>query len=144
MENDLLPAQPVYKLYSDRAIYIGTFLGGPLVGGYMAAENFKQIGESEKVRSTWLISIAVFIVILAAAFLLPAMKQVPNYLIPIIYAAIARLLVKKYQGESINEHIQSGGLTFTTWRAVWIGLVGTAVFLTVAVIFALLADKGLY
>lgn len=143
MENDLLPAQPVYKLYSDRAIYIGTFLGGPLVGGYMAAENFKQLGQSEKVRTTWMISVAVFIVILAAAFLIPAMKNVPNYLIPIIYAAIARLMIKKYQGEAINLHIETGGTIFSSWRAVWMGLVGTAILLAFAMIFVLLANKGL-
>ncbi len=140
MENDLLPSQPFYKLYKDTPIYIATFLGGPLVGGYMAAENFKQLGQTEKVTSTWIISIAIFIMILAAAFLLPVMKRVPNYVIPIIYVAIARLLVNKYQGEAIHQHIETGGSTFTTWRAVWIGLLGTAVFLTVAVIFVLFTN----
>jgi hypothetical protein len=132
----------VFKLYKDRAIYIGTFLGGPIVGGYLAAENFKQLGQTEKARMTWIISIAAFILILAAAFLLPAMPKVPNYIIPIIYAAIARILAKKYQGDAINQHIETGGLTFSTWRAVWIGLVGTVVLIAIAATFVLLSNKG--
>lgn len=142
MEDNLLPAQPLFKLYKDKAIYIGTFLGGPIVGGYLAAENFKQLGQPEKAKMAWIISIGVCIFILAAAILLPAMQKVPHYLIPIIYAAIAQLLVKKYQGEAINQHIQTGGLTFTTWRAVWIGLLVGLAFLAIGVILVLLANKS--
>jgi hypothetical protein len=141
MEENILPVQPTYKLYKDRAIYLGTFLGGPLVAGYLAADNFKQLGQPDKARMTWIIATSATIVILGSIFLIPNIERVPNYLIPLIYTAIAQFLVKKYQGAAIKTHIETGGQTFSTWRAVWIGLVGLLILFAVIFAIALLTDK---
>ena len=66
MEENIITPIPEYKLYNGRAIYIGTFLGGPLVAGYLAAENFKRFGQPDKVRTAWVVAIIATVVIVGA------------------------------------------------------------------------------
>lgn len=41
---------PTGKIYKDKTIYIATFLGRPLVAGYLIANNFKVFNEPTKVK----------------------------------------------------------------------------------------------
>ena len=143
MEENLLPSQPAFKLYKDRAIYVGTLLGGPLVAGYLASENFKQLGQTDKVKTTWIIAIIATIVIFGGAFLIPNMDKIPNYIIPLIYTGIAQFIVHKFQGAAIKNHIETGGQTYSTWRAVGIGLVGLVILAAIIFSIILLTNREL-
>ncbi len=143
MEENVLQPIPTYKLYKDKAIYLGTFIGGPLVAGYLIAENFKQLGQLGKVKTTWIISIVSTIVIFGGLFLIPNVEKVPNYIIPIIYTGIAQILVKKFQEDAIKAHIETGGQTFSNWRAAWIGIVGLVILIAIIFIIVLLANREL-
>ncbi|HEY2722089.1 MAG TPA: hypothetical protein VGI82_10215, partial [Chitinophagaceae bacterium] len=77
MEEHLFPEKPANKLYSENAIRVGTFLGGPLVAGYLIADNYKQLGQMEKVRTTWILSIFATVVIFVIAFLMPEKTPQP-------------------------------------------------------------------
>lgn len=80
--------------------------------------------------------------IIAAAFLIPGIENIPTYIIPVTYTLIAQYLVKQYQGNAVEMHIKNGGPTYTVWRAVWIGLVGAVIFLGIAFLFLLLTDNS--
>src|SRR6476620_7895496 len=108
-EENVLSVLPNFKLYNDRAIYVGTFLGGPLVAGYLAAENFKELGEPDKVRNTWIVAIGATILIFGSIFLIPNIEKIPNYIIPITYTLIAQFLVRRFQVAAIKNHVQNGG-----------------------------------
>lgn len=129
MEENSVSLSPTFKLYKNRAIYIGTFLGGPLVAGYLIAENFKQLGQTDKAKTTWVIAICATIGIFSGIFLLPICERIPNFLIPLIYTLIVQYLVQKFQSANIKAHIDAGGQTFSIWRVVWIGLVGVVVLM---------------
>jgi len=120
---------------------LGTFLGGPLVAGYLAAENFKHLGQQDKVKTAWTIAIIASIIIFGAVFLVPDIDKVPRYIIPLIYTGIAQFLVQKYQGVAIKAHIESGGQTYSVWRSVWIGLVGLVILLAIIFAIVLLTNK---
>ena len=139
MKEDFLAVQPNFKLYKDRAIFIGAFIGGPLVAGYLAAENFKLLVQPQKVRMAWIIAVSATIVIFGSLFVIPNREKIPNFLIPLVYSSIAQYIVQKYQGAAIKEHLDLGGPTFSNGRAVGIGLVGMAVL--IAIIFAVLVLK---
>jgi len=141
MEENLLSLPPDFKVYKDRAIYVGTFLGGPLVAGYLSAENFKNLGQQDKVKTAWFISIASTIAIVGIVFLIPNIEKVPSFIIPIIYAGIAQYLVQKTQGPAIKSHIEKGGPVYSVWRAVWIGLIGAAILFTLIFAIILLTNK---
>lgn len=126
MEDNDIPI-PAQKIYSEKNIWRATFLGGPLVAGYLLAENFKVFNEPEKVRKTWIIAVLVTIIIFSGAYLMPHPEKLPRYLIPIIYAAIVYLIAQRYQSKSIKRHILDGGLMFSGWRALGISLVGVVI-----------------
>ena len=130
-ETSTLSTPPDYKLYNERAIYLGTFMGGPLVAGYLMSENFKQLGNMDGVRNSWLISIAATVLIFSGVFLIPHMDKFPRYIIPISYSLIAQYVAKHFQGKDILEHTVKGGTLYAVWRSVWIGLVGLVVLLVI-------------
>ena len=141
MEENLLVAPPAFKLYRDKSIYIGTFLGGPLVAGYLIAENFRALGQPDKIRNTWIIAILATIAILAAALFIPGLEKVPPYILPLVYTGIAQLIVQRLQGSSIKLHDEKGGSFFSVWRAVLIGIIGVAITIALAVVVLLVTDK---
>jgi len=140
MEEAILQAPANFKLYNDRSIYVGTFLGGPLVAGYFAGENFKKLGQGKRVGVTWLIAVIVTVVVFGSLFLIPGIKKVPHYLIPLVYTLIAQLVISKYQGNAIKDHVEAGGNVYPVWRAVGIGVLGGIV--TLAIVVAIVLSAG--
>ena len=140
MEEDIFPERPTNKLFTENAIRIGTFLGGPLVAGYLIAENFRQLGETKKIQTTWLIAIAATVIVFVIAWFLP--KKTPPYIIPIAYTVGAYELAKKLLGEKIKAHIAAGGQTWPLGRAVVAGVIGLVII--VAIIFAVFSFTDYY
>jgi hypothetical protein len=139
MEDNLLLSRPTFKLYKD--IYVGTFLGGPLVAGYLATENCKQLGQTDKVKTIWAIAILATIIIFGGVFLIPNIMKVPIYIIYLIYTGIAQFLIQKFQGEAIKAHIAAGGQTYSVRRVLYIGLVGLVILIAIFFVIILLTIK---
>jgi hypothetical protein len=112
------------KIYKDKAVSIGTFIGGPLVGGYLFAENFKAIGQSDKVTKTWGITILVTILIFGMVFLIPDTVNFPSVIIPAIYTAIASALFKKYQEPSVLKQLETTGEYHSWGRTIGVSIIG--------------------
>ncbi len=129
------------KIYKERAFWVGTFLGGPLVAGYFFSENFKVLGQPEKVKPTWIITIVATIVIFGGIFMIPEHIHIPNQVIPLAYTAIAFGLFKKYQEEIATEHIEQGGLIYGWGRVIGIGIIGLLITIVPIISFAFLADS---
>ena len=140
MEETLNIQTQTNKIYKDKAIWVGTFLGGPLVAGYLIAENFKAFNETDKAKKTWIYAVIATIVIFGGIFLIPDNIKIPNQIIPIIYTAIAYYLVQHFQGKNISSHINSGGQLYTWWRTIAVGLIGLAITITPILGFAFLSD----
>jgi uncharacterized membrane protein HdeD (DUF308 family) len=119
-----LPEIPSQKIFSEKAVRVGTFLGGPLIAGYLLAENFKVFDQNEKAKNTWIISIISTIIVFAGPFVIPGSDKIPNQVIPIAYTILVSYLVHKYQGTQIEFHVKSGGQTFGWWRVIVISIIG--------------------
>lgn len=132
------------KIYKENVIYTGTFLGGPLVAGYLIAENFKVFNEPQKAKKTWIYAIIASIVIFGGIFLIPNLQAIPNQIIPLFYTAIASLLVYHFQGENIKTHINAGGPIYNWWRVIGISLIGLAITIIPIIGFALLTDPSTF
>ncbi|WP_347049670.1 hypothetical protein [Flavobacterium olei] len=128
-EKSVFEEIPTQKIYSEKAIKIGTFFAGPLVAGYCMAENFKVFNDFEKAKKTWIITLISAVLIIALVFLIP--ENVPSFIFPVIYLSITSYLVKTFQEKDIQTHIANGGETFNGWRTTIVGLISVAVFLSV-------------
>ena len=109
---------------------------GPLVSGYLIAENFKVFNEISKAKNTWFCSIIGSILIFGVAFSIPDDVKIPNQIIPLIYTAIAYLLVERFQSKNISAYIALGGNTFSWWRTILVSVIGLVI--TVVLLLAFL------
>lgn len=141
MEQILDIQTPTEKIYRDRAIWVGTFLGGPLAAGYLIAENFKAFNDTDKAKKTWIYAIISTIVVFSGVFLIPDNVKIPNHIIPLIYTAIAYYLVQHFQGHNISTHISSGGQLYSWWRTIAVGIIGLAITVIPIFGFTLLSDS---
>jgi hypothetical protein len=128
------------KIYTEKMIWLGTFLGGPLVTGYLFASNFNLLAEPEKAKQSWIWAILTTIVILIVTFLIPEDSNFPNQLIPLVYTIIAAYLFKQFQEFKIQEVLNNEGVAYSWWRVVLISLIGLLVFLVIGVIIFIIAD----
>jgi hypothetical protein len=127
--------QEKQKIYENKAIRAATFFGGPLVAGYLIAENFKAFHDPINAKKAWLSSIFATALLFGIVFIVPHADKIPSVAFPLAYSFLAFYLVERYQGKLIQEHLGSGGKSFKWWRALLIGLAGAAI--TFAVIFAI-------
>jgi hypothetical protein len=141
IEENILVAPPDYKLYDDRAVFVGTIIGGPLAAGYLIAENYKSLEERGKVLKTWLFAILATIVIFGVAFLIPTSSSTPGYILPLIYSWFASYLAKWLQGDQIKLHRRNMGELYSRWRAALVGLIGLVI--TIVIIVLVLYIVGL-
>jgi len=127
MDQTVAIQPPAQKIYKDTAVRVGTFLGGPLIGGYFMAENFKAFNEPEKARKTWIYTIIATIVIFGIAFLIPGNGRSGAFIIPLLDAWAAFYLVQHYQGANIAAHVSAGGEVYNWGRVIVVTIIGLAI-----------------
>ncbi|MCP4442930.1 MAG: hypothetical protein GY810_28830 [Aureispira sp.] len=115
------------KIFKERAIGFATFFGGPLAAGYLFAENFKALNESEKTTKTWVIAIISSIVIFGGILLIPEDVHIPNHIIPIIYTFITLGIFRNLQEEKITKYIENEGETYGWGRTIGVSVLGFTV-----------------
>lgn len=110
-------AAPLYKL---GAVGVATFLGSPLAGAYLLGKNLQALGRGGETGAVWGIAIAIFVVCMALAFILP--ESVPA--IPFTIAQVAGMffLAQQRIGPVMVLHTEQGGPLYSNWRAAGIGL----------------------
>ena len=131
------------KIYKTNAIRVATFLGGPIVSGYLIAENFKALGQDRQARITWIVTVLFTAVILAISLLVPGVDRM-RMLMPLLYSFAAYYLVDYFQRDSIKAHVSEGGEEFGWGRVIVVSLIGLAftVALFLGIIF-LAVEAGL-
>jgi len=138
-EQALKAVQSTKRIYKIKAVWAGSFLGGPLVAGYLIAENFKTFNETGKAKKTWIYTIVGTVLIFGFAFLIPEDVEMPNWFIPLLYTLIAYFFAKHFQGQNISAYISLGGKTFGWWRIILISLIGVSITLILFFVFGSLS-----
>lgn len=128
------------KIYKDREVWVGTFLGGPLVAGYMIAHNFKVFGDTIRARKTWIIAFAALLALLGIVLFAPYIDRIPQWAIPLVYTGMAFVLMRLYQGEKVAAHVRAGGQIQSWWRTLGVSLVIAVISFVPFIGAAVLAD----
>lgn len=140
MEQSLETKSILPKVYSEKALSLGTLLGGPLTAGYIFAENYKAFNEQGKAKKSWILSFLASVLIFGGVALVPDNVKMPNQLIPFVYTLIASLLFQRLQGQRVKAHLQAKGTLFSLWRAAAVGLIGIVITLLAILGIALTLD----
>jgi len=113
------------ELYSQRAISIATYFGGPLAAGILARQNFINLGEERLGKNALIIGIISTIFLFVGIFLIPEeiIDKVPNAIIPLLYTGIIYLVIEKYQGSKLKEHKENSRPFYSAWKATGVGAV---------------------
>ena len=130
------------KIYNKRAIMIGAFIGGPLVAGYLIAENFKVFDEKENEKKAWIYSIIITVLIFGSLFTIPNIDKIPKQIIPLIYTYFAVFIYQKYQETKIKVHLNDGGQTYNLWRTIGIGFIGLIIIILPIFGYAYLSERN--
>jgi hypothetical protein len=119
------------KFYSQRAITIATYFGGPLAAGYLARQNFINLGKEDYGRYSFIIGIISTVLIFVGIFTIPEyiIDKIPNVLIPAIYTGVIYLIIEKLQGKELKEHKSKNGEFYSAWKAAGIGAICTVILL---------------
>ena len=118
------------KIFTNKAISIATFFGGPLAAGILISKNFKVFGNENAARNSIFIGIISTILLLTGGFFIPENNVLKSLqaLIPTICTALVYFLVEKLQGQKIRDFLTNNGRTAPNRLAVGYGLLG---FLTI-------------
>jgi hypothetical protein len=141
MEDHILPIIPESKLYKKRTILICTLLTGPLVAGFMIAENFKALGEKSSQVRTLIISIIITTGLVISIIGLPQLEKVPNFILPICSTIIASACVQFFQVEKMRLYISNGGTFYGPERAIIASIL--SLIITIAFAFGVEVVIGL-
>lgn len=87
-------------LYSQKAIGIATFTGGPIAVGYLIHVNYLALDKPDEGKKALLISIIATIALLGVIFLVPEniIEKIPNQLLTLMYLGIIYMIVEKNHG----------------------------------------------
>ena len=139
MQEPIFSSTITQKYYTERAILIATFIGGPLAGGYLIAKNFGAFGQPVKKKLAWLITIGVLLLVFGSA-LLPFFDAIPGIAYSLVFCLSAHFLARKFQGHQLYQHQAAGGAFYGTGRAVAVGFISLVLMLALIFGFDFLAD----
>jgi hypothetical protein len=119
------------RIFTNKAISLATFIGGPLSAGILISKNYKVFGDEESAKKAMYLGIISTLIVFAIIFLIPEhiMGKIPNALFPAIYTLIITLLVNKFQGNQIKRHLENNGLQASYWVAAGYGSIGLVVII---------------
>lgn len=131
------------KFYSQRAIGIATFFGGPLAACYLVRENYLALNKPDEAKKALLYGLLATVAVLGFIFMMPerVMDKVPNQVIPLIYTAIIYYVVEHTQGDTLKLHEKFGNEFISGWKAALVGFVAMLIFLSIIFGYVFLFEK---
>jgi len=132
------------KFYSQRAIGMATFIGGPLAAGFLIRENYLALNKPDEAKYALIIGIIATFVLFASVFMLPEnfIDKVPSQLIPFVNTGIVYLIVEKIHGNILKKHKDFKNQFFSGWKAAGIGLISVFILFIGIFGYAYLAPVG--
>ena len=132
------------KVFTNNAILVATFFGGPFAAGLLVAKNYKVFGNENAARNSVFIGILSTVLLFGGIFLTPdyIIEHISQPVIPAIYTGIIALLVNKLQGKKINEFIANNGQKASNVEAAKYGFLGTAVIAGFILLMFLSSRQG--
>jgi hypothetical protein len=113
------------RFYSQKAIALATYFGGPLAAGVLVRQNFINLGKEESGKNALITGIVSTLLLFVGLFSVPdhIIDKIPNAAIPAIYTGIIYLIVERLQGQTLKIHKEQNGLFYSGWKATGIGAI---------------------
>ncbi|WP_423127680.1 MARVEL domain-containing protein [Gaoshiqia sp. Z1-71] len=114
------------QVFTNKAISIATFIGGPLAAGILISKNYKVFGREEAARNAVFVAFFSTFILFVGLFMVPEQlfDGLPHSMIPLIYTTIIAGLTEKLQGQKIKEFLANDGQKASNWEAAKYGFFG--------------------
>jgi len=109
------------KMFSLGQIVLATFLGAPLGGSLLVAQNYRVLQKPKAAGQSIVYGVVSTVILFIVAFLLP--EKFPNSVLPLIYCFAMRQLISYLQGDAIAGHYACGGAKASWFVAIVLGIV---------------------
>ncbi|MGC3977392.1 MAG: zinc ribbon domain-containing protein [Paludibacteraceae bacterium] len=129
VENPNKKEEEKFKLYSLRSIVAATFLGGPLVAGILIRRNSLNLGKKQEGLTALIVGIIISTLLILIIVFTEFGNGIPNSVIPLIYAGITYLIVKKMHGQILETHKEEGNEFYSGWKVLGIVLICAVILL---------------
>lgn len=129
---------PGGKLFSTEQVTLATFLGAPISGCLLLAQNYRALGQGASAWQPLVVGIASTVVLLLLAFFLP--ENFPNLALPAGSCVGMYYYAKQQQGAAIDSHLKAGGRKGSWGVTVALSLGCTVIILVLFVAVAIAFD----
>lgn len=131
--------------YSQKAIGIATFIGGPMAAGYLIRENYFALNKPDNGNKAFLISIIATFILFGGIFIIPdnIIEKIPNQILPLAYTGIIYLIVEKIHGTILKDHEKKENKFFSAWKAAGIGFISLMILATIALSYIFLSPVSI-
>lgn len=131
---------PKLKVYKVNAMWLATFLGGPLAAGYIFTQNYKAMGEARLARISLTITLVVSSLLFSIALFVPEGSILSSRFLPILTVVVAQSLCKRLQGAKLESYATDSSTYFGWGRVCLISVIG--LLLTFAIFLIVLYLMG--
>jgi len=127
-------------LFSPTQIAVAAFLGAPIAACWFLSRNYRALDQGRSAAQSLLWGVLGTAALLGISFFLP--DNFPSQALPLGYTFGLYYVAKQLQGETVAEHIATGGRLGSWWNVVGISLI--CLVLIVGTIFGavLVFDPG--
>jgi hypothetical protein len=119
------------KLYTINQGVLATFLGGPVGGAIIIAQNYKQFGSPQSAKRAIVVGVLATCALVPIVLILP--ESTPNAVLPIGYSIAYRFIAEHLQGAELKSRIEAGAERQSWWRSLGISVI--ALLCTAVVVF---------
>ncbi len=133
VEEGLQPDDKRKRFYKISGIGLGTFFGSIVVGGYLLAQNYKQLGQHAEAKKSLIYSVLGLVAIFAVGWFVDMYVTIPDIVYSIAQVVIIIQIAKAHQGKALARHLASNGRFYSNWRAFGISLIFMAVLIAIIV-----------
>jgi hypothetical protein len=129
-------------MFSPAQIFVACLLGGPIAAAWIAASNYKAIGQPDDGRRMIGWSVLACLLLLVITTFLP--HRFPPIVLPIAYSVAIRAFAEVKFGAVVKRHRAAGGLIGSWWRVIIIALLGLVILVAFAIaVMVMIGSFGL-
>lgn len=123
-EEDIIPRPPEYKINIEKGILIAAFVGGPIAGAILMAENFSRFGKKSSAITTWIITLIGILFFACILFYTTILEILSPITLPFLYTGVVSVCYYYYQDKLVKEHIAKDGPIYNIDRSLVAALIG--------------------
>ncbi len=124
-----IPQSPDYSLFSQKAIDVAAFIGGPFAGTLLVSLNYHRLGQTTRRNQAILGGLLATLLLFWILSSIPSsiIEKIPSFAFSVINVGLVHLATSKLLDKRLAHHYESGGKKASNWSTTGFSLLGLCV-----------------